>query len=63
MTDRKVEIKVENKGDLFCNIILTKEMNKEDMKKKKARGSAWVIGLSKGEAKEVHRQLGNLWQI
>ncbi len=57
MTDRKVEIKVENKGDLFCNIILTKEMNKEDMKKKKAKGSISITGLSRQEAEDVYNKL------
>lgn len=38
---------------LFCNLILEKEMNKEDMKKNKARGSLTILGLTRAEAENV----------
>ncbi len=57
MTDRKVEVK---KKDEVISVILTKELNKKDLKTRKAKGSLDIWSLSLGEAKEVYNQLGEV---
>lgn len=59
--NRKIRIdtvpKQEN-SPLFCNLVLIKDMGKEEMKHSKASGSTTIIGLTKQEAKDIHNLFG-----
>ena len=65
--DRKVAIeRINNKNGLyensplFCNLKLFKDMKKEEMKKNKASGNLYIIGLTRGEAEKTHKLLGEV---
>lgn len=53
MKDREVNVSRVNydNSDLLCNVILTSNVKKAGVS---------ILGLTKGEAKEVYKQLGKI---